>query len=620
MATKEPKKPKAGTKQVLPVAEASAPAKLEILPTAAIAESKSNPRTQFDQAAIDELAQSIGQVGVIQPIVVRPDADGFEIVCGARRYRAAKQAGLTEIPAVIRTLTDDEAFDLAITENLQRKDVNPLDEAVALLKMKERGYSTKEQAAKLGKSESYVVQRLKLNDLIEPLKQALFAGKLLVSHANQLARISAGDQQYVYEENLKGKIEQDDFEPRTIFGLDSTISRTQRKLTAAPFDITDASLVPDAGACANCPKNTACATLLFPDMDPGQARCTDSECWGKKEQAELHKVVERVKENPEQVFLVSKYGRNITTPAKRVADVVKAAGLDINNFLDITQFEIIEKPDEPDEPDADDYTFDPNEDGWQQYDSQDEADEALAEARREYQADLEKYRAEMRDYEQAISGNSHLWGLVVEGSDCGTLIPIRLKGKTAAAIATATGNSAAVEASIQQQIADIEKREARAKELDQEKIHAELVEIFETNPVLDPGNYQTFSTGLDTETMRTLCYYLYEQKEWTDRKLIAQFMGIDEEYPDNEAIWNCILEFNPEYLPTVLDFLTHRVIFAKFKSHLPQHAQGKVLRYLINHNTPPSKIEAVEAPYNEKAQARAARVAQRIAELKAKAQ
>jgi ParB family chromosome partitioning protein len=89
------------------------------------------PRKYYDALAMEELTQSVKEKGVLQPVLIRPNGNGYILVCGERRYRASKEAGLTDIPAVIRQLTDDEALELQIIENLQRKDVNPMEEGTA---------------------------------------------------------------------------------------------------------------------------------------------------------------------------------------------------------------------------------------------------------------------------------------------------------------------------------------------------------------------------------------------------------------------------------------------------------------------------------------------------------
>lgn len=170
-----------------------------------LVESRSNPRRHWDQAKLEELASSIREKGVIEPIIVRPiEHELFEIVAGHRRARAAKLAGQSTIPAIVRALTDTQALELAVIENGQREDVHPLDEALgyeALMDL-DRAYSVAVVAAKVGKTESYIYRRLKLLQLIPPVQKAFEADALTVAHAERLARLTPELQQRAYDDVL----------------------------------------------------------------------------------------------------------------------------------------------------------------------------------------------------------------------------------------------------------------------------------------------------------------------------------------------------------------------------------------------------------------------------------
>jgi len=146
---------------------------IQDIPLEKIRESKTNPRTQFDQSKLAELAENIRQHGVLQPILVRPlpkgAADTYELVAGARRYRASKLAGRESIPATVRELTDAQALELQVIENVQRVDVHPLDEAqgyAALIKVQPDTYTLETIASRVGRSPQSVSGRLRLIQLI----------------------------------------------------------------------------------------------------------------------------------------------------------------------------------------------------------------------------------------------------------------------------------------------------------------------------------------------------------------------------------------------------------------------------------------------------------------------
>ena len=153
---------------------------------------RSQPRCKFDEQALEELASSIREHGVLQPIVVRPCADsgGYKIVAGERRWRAARLAGLTSIPAVIRDLSDTEAMELALIENLQREDLDPIEEAEGYRALMDKCDYTQEQAAqRLGKSRPAVANALRLLSLPEPVLELLRTGKLSAGHAKAVLSI-----------------------------------------------------------------------------------------------------------------------------------------------------------------------------------------------------------------------------------------------------------------------------------------------------------------------------------------------------------------------------------------------------------------------------------------------
>lgn len=153
---------------------------------------RDQPRRAFDETALNELADSIREHGVMQPILVRPlTAGGYQIVAGERRWRAAKLAGLTEIPAVVKELTELAAMELALVENLQREDLNAVEEALGYRKLMDSFSLTQEQvAAKVGKSRPAVANALRLLQLSEKVLQLLRDGKLSAGHARALAALS----------------------------------------------------------------------------------------------------------------------------------------------------------------------------------------------------------------------------------------------------------------------------------------------------------------------------------------------------------------------------------------------------------------------------------------------
>src|SRR5262249_12923082 len=152
---------------------------------------RGQPRRHFDEAHIEELAESIRSKGVLLPLIVRRAADGYVLVAGERRWRAAQKAGLRELPVMVREVTDKEAFEIALIENIQREALSPVEEAEAFKRLIEEHSLTQEElAARVGKDRSTVANALRLLRLPEAIKQAIVDGQLSMGHARALLAIA----------------------------------------------------------------------------------------------------------------------------------------------------------------------------------------------------------------------------------------------------------------------------------------------------------------------------------------------------------------------------------------------------------------------------------------------
>lgn len=160
------------------------------------------PRTVFEDAALEELASSIAEKGVLQPLLVRPKGKGYEIVAGERRFRAAKLAGLTEVPVVVRDLDDRETLEIALIENLQRENLNPLEEARAFQGLLELGLTQEQLAKTLGKGRSTIANGLRLLNLSRDAQKALEDGLISAGHARAILGRPASQQEWALEQTL----------------------------------------------------------------------------------------------------------------------------------------------------------------------------------------------------------------------------------------------------------------------------------------------------------------------------------------------------------------------------------------------------------------------------------
>jgi len=291
---------------------------LQLIALASITPNPDNPRKHYDEQGLKDLTASIRAQGILEPIVVRPDPlrpKTYELVIGERRWRAAKLANLNSIPAIVRTLSDREALEAMVLENLQREDVHPLDEAAGYRALLDYGadkqnpsHTITSLAERIGKSESYVHARLKLLQLIPVAREAFQRNFLTAGHAVLIARLQPPEQvkalracwnEFDDAKNVRpaesvklgDMLDLDDpfFEFHLLAekGLRTWIQENVNlRLKGVPWNLEDPTLVADAGACTACPKNSLVNPLLFSELaGKGETVCFDPACYQAKRQA-----------------------------------------------------------------------------------------------------------------------------------------------------------------------------------------------------------------------------------------------------------------------------------------------------------------------------------------------
>lgn len=292
---------------------------MAILERALIVRSKTNPRTHFDPAYIQELANSIKEHGILQPILVRPlpgdrvqetaedrepgaPLPTHEIVAGECRYRACGIAGVDRLPVLVRHLDDVQVLQVQLVENLRRKDLHPMEEAEGFGRLlHDHSMTVEDIAAKVQKSASYVYKALKLLELTPECREQLYAGKLSQSTALLVARAPAHLQLQIAKE-ISGTYGPDS-EPMSFRQAARHIQEHfMLQLSAAVFDIADARLVPKAGDCKSCPKRTGAHGDLFEDVKSADT-CTDPKCFDAKKEAHYAAVAEAAKSKGQTVIM-----------------------------------------------------------------------------------------------------------------------------------------------------------------------------------------------------------------------------------------------------------------------------------------------------------------------------
>ena len=279
-----------------------------------ISPSPLNPRKTFDEAALEELASNIEKQGLLQPVTVRvakseemtnletgdvtPLPYTYEIVCGERRFRAVSllkakedEANVAKIKAhrkksekfqtiscIVREMTDDEAFDAMITENLQRKDVDPIEEAFAFSQLMEKGRTLEDIALRFGKSTRFVFDRVKLNSLIPELKARVRDGEIPISGAMILSKLDDTEQARFHKDN-EGQC--------NVVMIRRFVSNSFMELDRADWIKDNADVWDDCTfkSCAECEFSTANHGCLFYEMNSEKANCTNPVCYKKKQLA-----------------------------------------------------------------------------------------------------------------------------------------------------------------------------------------------------------------------------------------------------------------------------------------------------------------------------------------------
>jgi ParB family chromosome partitioning protein len=224
----------------------AAPEALQTLAIDRIKPGKYQPRTRMDETSLNELADSIREQGLMQPILVRPvDGGRFEIIAGERRWRAAQRVGLREVPALVKSVPDQAALALALIENIQREDLNPLEEARGLARLIEEFGLTHEAAAKaVGRSRSAVTNLLRLTTLAKPAQDYLLNGNMEMGHARALLALPGPQQTAASARVVNGQLSVRETE-RLVFSLLNPAKRDARRNTHRGHDADTARLETD---------------------------------------------------------------------------------------------------------------------------------------------------------------------------------------------------------------------------------------------------------------------------------------------------------------------------------------------------------------------------------------
>lgn len=555
------------------------------IPLKSIFPDPNQPRKFYDETAMEELTNSIKESGVLQPILVReqPDRhDKYLIVCGERRYQASKTAGLKEIPAIIRSITDEEALQLQIVENLQRKDVHPMEEAVAFKSFQEsRNWSFEEIAKRVGKSEYYVKQRIKLNSLCDEFQKLFFQNKINITDALQVSKFEAEIQVELFNE----LVDDDDLNNPT-FHLDIEsyqLNKFRGKLQNATFDIEDATILPTMGACSNCQFNSA-VLKLFPDQNG--ATCENIKCFNEKTNLSFQRNIDNALTDPSVVLIITDHNPDKQTKLL----LTKYEGvLQPNEFL---------SHDAPECNDRDWYN------GNNDTPEEDESD---------YQQDYAAYLYELEQWEARIRTGKYLKAFVLSGHQKGRYTYIELNKKGKAKVPVVALNSDVSEKAdpivdlqnqieeIDNEISRIKEKEKRSKQIDENKIWEDLKRHF--NPHANASVLNGPLTSLERKAIATAMYNKLNYHKSDEFRKLFKIDGRKGVLPEvDETTFNQMCRFY------MLDILPPSICYSGF-------TEDADLSIEIAKEYFPGVLLEIQDAANLKTEKRVARIEKRIKEL-----
>lgn len=416
------------------------------------------PRTMYDEEVLQELAVSIKSHGVIEPALARRKDGRYILVFGHRRHKASIIAGMQTMPCMVRDLTDEEALELQLIENSQRENVHPMDEAAAIQRyIGLKHMNVQEVAAKWGKKEYYIRQRLKLNSLTLDWQKVFFRNLISIKDALSIAQLPQEAQSQLYNKQVDAD---DGAANEKISITDWMLGQYKGKLANAAFDLNDPTLIPHAGACSRCVFNTS-VSKLFPEEEQN-ARCNNLVCYQNKTKVNLERKLAEAIDDP-LMLLVDDSGAleaPVAHKIKKAEAPVLKAGQEYTRV-----FEPVKK------------SFENFKEEITRY--QTITPEALETKYADYVHEREK---EMEKYNNNIAQGKYVKALVVAGDKAGKVTYVELLKKgTAKEAAAAIKNGEATQADIKAEMERLVEKETRSQELDHVKVHDQVKEALKTH-------------------------------------------------------------------------------------------------------------------------------------------
>lgn len=547
-------------------------------------------RKTFNEDSINELAQSIKQHGLIQPITVRKVGKKYEIIAGERRFRACKVLGKKQMDCIVSDLdSDQEKREVQLVENLQRENVDKIEEAEAIRHFLDI-YSLQEIADKIGKSYAFVRQRANLGNLTPYFKEAVRAEKISISNAIKIGNFLAEEQDLMAEHIG----DYSDISFISKYTIDALISEKTQSLENAPFDTEDKNLLPKAGACVTCPFNDINMGNMFGDK---KAICTKAHCFETKKKKGLLQLIEEVKKSKD-LLIPNISSWNLTD--KKNQEILKI--LEKNQFKNYCGYQV-------------DYFFLPGEKPTlekvaETYRLNLEVAEELEEAQEDLRDEMEDYNSEIERFEEAKK-EGYVKGLLLNPSDYSTtevFVKIPSETETQKVDNTPVSQKKMDDCTADEKIIKIKNKEVRKKEIEGGKEFEEIVSVVSGNGYLD------LDKPISEDEKISFCITAFQNNVgWYNRELFKneKFFDLDckdenyfEEFKKvyHEGIYNKILRY----------FIQTQVVLGE---STPKNNKTDNAFYAAVKPYYKEDIEKVENAFKEREKAREAKLKERIAEL-----
>tara|TARA_R110002074_G_scaffold121331_2_gene255700 strand:- start:106 stop:1902 length:1797 start_codon:yes stop_codon:yes gene_type:complete len=555
---------------------------IENLSTAKVIPDPMQPRKTFNEAHLQQLSESVKKHGVLQPITVRKSGNEFIIVMGERRYRASKMADKKTIPCIVREYKNNDVLEIQIIENLQRQDVEPTEEAEAIAYLSEK-YAPTEIAKRLGRTDNFIRQRLKLAGLIEGFKHFVRNGEMTISLGVGVALFEPEEQQMMLE--TMGE----DFSAHQVNRM---IKDQTYDLEKASFDVNDKKLVPKVGSCIECPFNAANQGNLFGD---GKMVCTKSACYETKKSKSFLNLIEKSKQ--ENILLIPEIRQYWADEENNqlIISQLEKNGLKVYLLDDV---EIIENPIKP--------TIEDIKKEYQHYDySEDELKAELDGAMQNHNEALEEYNSAKENgfvngilFHPETYRNKEVFIKIIEKS----------KDESTDYSAPLTNRKMA-DCTPEEQIVKINEREIRKKQIENNKQFEEVVEMIRETKYIDSKK------TLSTDEMMAFSISLFENNVdyMSQQKYFSRLLGDTSKMTKVEMVENFKKKFKKEIFHKLIRYMLTKQVHFGESNHV--NNLTNISFYNAMQGYYKSKIAGIEKEYAKKRDKREARLKERITVL-----